>query len=79
MPRKTMPSALMMRAARQHDGEHEAERHEREVVRRRKLLGELRQRRRGDGDRYVATQPAKNEPIAAMASAGPARPWRAIW
>ena len=27
----------------------------------------------------VATQPAKNEPIAAMASAGPARPWRAIW
>ena len=27
----------------------------------------------------VATQPAKNEPIAAVASAGPARPWRAIW
>ena len=27
----------------------------------------------------VETQPAKNEPIAAMASAGPARPWRAIW
>ena len=29
--------------------------------------------------RKVATQPAKNEPIAAMASARPARPWRAIW
>ena len=27
----------------------------------------------------VATQPAKNEPIAAMASAGPARPCLAIW
>ena len=27
----------------------------------------------------VATQPAKNEPSAATASAGPARPWRAIW
>jgi len=27
----------------------------------------------------VATQPAKNEPIAAIASAGPARPCRAIW
>src|SRR5207247_9201199 len=27
----------------------------------------------------VDTQPAKNEPIAAMPSAGPARPWRAIW
>ena len=27
----------------------------------------------------VHTVPAKNEPIAAIASAGPARPWRAIW
>ena len=27
----------------------------------------------------VETQPAKNEPIAAMPSAGPALPWRAIW
>ena len=27
----------------------------------------------------VATQPAKNEPIADMPSAGPALPWRAIW
>jgi hypothetical protein len=27
----------------------------------------------------VATQPAKNEPTAAVARAGPARPWRAIW
>jgi hypothetical protein len=27
----------------------------------------------------VATQPAKNEPMAQVASAGPARPWRAIW
>ena len=27
----------------------------------------------------VATQPAKNEPMAAIASAGPARPCRAIW
>ncbi len=27
----------------------------------------------------VETQPAKNDPIAAMESAGPARPWRAIW
>jgi hypothetical protein len=27
----------------------------------------------------VATVPAKNEPIAAMPSATPARPWRAIW
>ncbi len=26
----------------------------------------------------VATQPAKNEPIAAIDKAGPARPWRAI-
>ena len=29
--------------------------------------------------RTVATQPAKNEPIAAIASAGPARPCLAIW
>ncbi len=29
--------------------------------------------------RKVPTVPAKNEPIAAIASAGPARPWRAIW
>jgi hypothetical protein len=29
--------------------------------------------------RTVATQPAKNEPIAAIASAAPARPCRAIW
>jgi len=29
--------------------------------------------------RNVPQVPAKNEPIAAMASAGPARPWRAIW
>ena len=27
----------------------------------------------------VAAEPAKNEPIAAMPSAGPARPCRAIW
>ena len=27
----------------------------------------------------VATVPAKNEPMAAMPSATPARPWRAIW
>ena len=27
----------------------------------------------------VATEPAKNEPSAAIASAAPARPWRAIW
>ena len=27
----------------------------------------------------VPTVPAKNEPMAAIASAGPARPWRAIW
>ena len=27
----------------------------------------------------VATVPAMKEPIAAIASAGPARPWRAIW
>ena len=27
----------------------------------------------------VATQPAANEPIAAIESAAPARPWRAIW
>ena len=27
----------------------------------------------------VPTQPAKNEPRPAAASAGPARPWRAIW
>src|SRR5271170_989469 len=27
----------------------------------------------------VETQPAKNDPMAAMESAGPARPWRAIW
>ena len=27
----------------------------------------------------VAKVPAKNEPSAATASAGPARPWRAIW
>ncbi len=27
----------------------------------------------------VAMQPAANDPIAAMPSAGPARPWRAIW
>ena len=50
MPRKIMPSALMHRPARQHDGEHEAQRHQREIVRRRELLGELGQRRRGDGD-----------------------------
>ena len=29
--------------------------------------------------RNVATVPAKKEPSAAVASAGPARPWRAIW
>ena len=27
----------------------------------------------------VLTQPAKNDPSAATASAAPARPWRAIW
>ena len=27
----------------------------------------------------VQTVPAKNEPIAAIARAAPARPWRAIW
>jgi hypothetical protein len=27
----------------------------------------------------VPTVPAKKEPMAAIASAGPARPWRAIW
>ena len=27
----------------------------------------------------VEKQPATNEPMAAIASAGPARPWRAIW
>ncbi len=29
--------------------------------------------------RSVAKQPATNDPIAATASAVPARPWRAIW
>jgi hypothetical protein len=27
----------------------------------------------------VPTQPAKNEPSAAIVRAAPARPWRAIW
>ncbi len=27
----------------------------------------------------MASVPAMNEPMAAMPSAGPARPWRAIW
>ena len=27
----------------------------------------------------IASVPAMNEPMAAMPSAGPARPWRAIW
>src|SRR5260370_38908037 len=31
------------------------------------------------GIRVVGTQPAKNEPSAATASAAPARPCRAIW
>ena len=39
---------LEHRAARQHDGKDEAQRHQREIVGRRELLGELGQRRRRD-------------------------------
>jgi hypothetical protein len=38
------------RAARQDDGEHETQCHQREVVGRRELLGKFRQRRRCDRD-----------------------------
>ena len=37
------------------------------------------ERRREQDDDDVATVPAKNEPSAAVASAAPARPCRAIW
>ncbi len=41
--------------------------------------GKLTEANMEDAMATVATQPAKNEPMAAIASAGPARPWRAIW
>ena len=71
---------LQHRAVRQHHGRDQAEHHQREIFGRAELERDLRQRRRAtasnDGARL---QPAKNEPSAAMASAGPARPCRAIW
>ena len=67
------------RPLRQDDRRDQAEHHEREV------LGRPEPERHGASGgpnaaiRNVATVPAKNEPIAAVASAAPARPCRAIW
>ena len=68
------------RAMRQRDRRDEADDHQREIFGR----AELAARSPVSGGaksatRKVATVPAKNEPIAAVASAAPARPLRAIW
>ena len=58
----------------------QAEHHQREVFGRAELERERGERQaRAAAMTSVATVPAKNEPSAAMASAGPARPCRAIW
>ena len=57
----------------------QAQHHQRKVFRGAELEGDLGQGRREQYEHEVATEPAKNEPSAAVASAGPARPCRAIW
>ena len=68
------------RAMRQRHRADKPEHHQREIFGSAEFERDPRQRRRKQRDRItVETVPAKNEPIAAVASAGPARPCRAIW
>ena len=71
---------LQQRSVREHDGADQAEHHQREVFGGPELQRERGQRQRERRRRsIVAHVPAKNEPSAAIASAAPAWPLRAIW
>ena len=70
---------LEQRAAGQSHGRHEAEHHQREILRRAELERHLASGGAASTSSTVATVPAKKEPSAAVASAGPARPCLAIW
>ena len=70
---------LQQRAVGEHDGADQAEHHQRKIFGRPELERELRQRNGTVATKTVATLPAKNEPSAAIASAAPAWPLRAIW
>ena len=66
---------LQHRALGEHHGEDQAEHHQREIFgRARTASASLVSGAPSAAISTVATQPAKNEPIAAIASAGPARP-----
>ena len=79
-PNRIIAIALSTEPLREHDREDEAEHHQREVFRRAELQRDARSAaRRAPRPGWSRTQPAKNEPIAAIASAGPARPCFAIW
>ena len=66
-------------ALRQHDRRDQAKHHQREVFRRSETLRDaVEGQPEHTAIRTVAKVPAMNEPMAAMASAAPARPCRAI-
>jgi len=62
---------------REHRRGHQAEHHQGEIFRGPNFRATSASGGAATAMIMVATQPAKNEPIAAIASAGPARPWRA--
>ena len=62
----------------EHDGGDQSEHHQREIFGRAELERDLGEGRRERASSKVPTVPAKNDPMAAVASATPARPWRAI-
>ncbi len=64
---------------RDHHRADKPEHHQREILGRTEPRRNGRQRRRQQAQISVATVPATNEAMAAIASAGPARPCRAIW
>ena len=70
---------LLRRTVRQHHRTCEAEHHQAEIFGGVELEREPAHRRAGGGDHDSRDVPAMNDAIAAIASAGPARPCFAIW
>ncbi len=78
-PTRMMPNRLEHGPRASTNGEHQAEHHQREIVGGAEKSAILVSGAAMAAITTVATHPAMNEPMAAMPSATPARPFFAIW
>ena len=77
-PSTIIAIAFEYRSVRQHHRRDKTEQHDRDVVGGLKQQRDLGERRPGDGDQKRHDRSANSDAIAAIASAGPARPCCAI-